>query len=110
MAFAFACRVCLRHPLLLARSALQSLQPCCATIDARPRHRSVAGTDMVHDPTERAPVDEVPPPRRSFMPVMDRLRAETRELHDRVEQLPFATALTAGQLPLASYVGLLQAL
>ena len=44
------------------------------------------------------------------MPVMDRLRTETRDLHDRVERLPFATALTAGQLPLASYVGLLQAL
>ena len=44
------------------------------------------------------------------MLVMDRLRAETRELHDRLEGLPFASALTAGQLPLASYVGLLQAL
>ena len=44
------------------------------------------------------------------MPVMHRLRAETRDLHDRVEGVPFATALTAGDLPLASYVGLLHAL
>ncbi len=44
------------------------------------------------------------------MLVMHRLRAETRDLHDLVEGLPVATALTAGQLPLASYVGLLQAL
>lgn len=41
---------------------------------------------------------------------MDRLRIETRDQHIRVEALPFFAALTAGELPLASYVGLLRAL
>ncbi|MDQ5853280.1 MAG: biliverdin-producing heme oxygenase [Chloroflexota bacterium] len=41
---------------------------------------------------------------------MERLRAETRDHHTRVEALPFFNALIAGELPLDSYVGLLRAM
>jgi heme oxygenase len=44
------------------------------------------------------------------MPIMERLRTETRAAHTQVEALPFFTALAARELPLASYVGLLRAL
>ena len=43
-------------------------------------------------------------------PLMTYLRDETRAQHARVDALPFFTALAAGTLPLASYVGLLHAL
>ncbi len=43
-------------------------------------------------------------------PLMTYLRDETRAQHVRVDALPFFTALAAGTLPLASYVGLLHAL
>lgn len=42
--------------------------------------------------------------------IMERLRAETRDVHRHAEGLAFFTALEAGTLPLASYVGLLHAL
>lgn len=45
-----------------------------------------------------------------IVPVMDRLRGETREQHLQVEALPFFNALNAKELPLASYVGFLRAL
>ncbi len=45
-----------------------------------------------------------------LVPVMDRLRLETRDRHVQVEALPFFSALKAKDLPLASYAGLLRAL
>lgn len=42
-------------------------------------------------------------------PIMDRLRADTRPLHDQVEALPFSAALMAETLPLPLYVGQLTA-
>ncbi len=43
-------------------------------------------------------------------PLMAYLRDATRAQHARVDALPFFSALAAGRLPLASYVGLLHAL
>ncbi len=42
--------------------------------------------------------------------LMSRLRAETRQEHVGLEALPFFRAVAAGDLPLASYAGLLRAL
>lgn len=44
------------------------------------------------------------------IPIMDRLRNETRIEHQRVELLPFAAALAASKLPIESYVAFLDAL
>jgi heme oxygenase len=46
----------------------------------------------------------------SHVPIMDRLRRETADEHQRVERLPFFEALAAAEVPLASYAGLLDAL
>ena len=45
-----------------------------------------------------------------IMPVMEKLRVETRAQHAAVEALPFLTALLAVELPLVSYVGFLRAM
>ncbi|MCA9285784.1 MAG: biliverdin-producing heme oxygenase [Phycisphaerales bacterium] len=39
------------------------------------------------------------------VPIMDRLKAETRSAHEAAEAIPFNAALVAGRLPLARYVG-----
>ena len=44
-----------------------------------------------------------------IVPVMDRLRLETRDQHLQVEALPFFDALQTKDLPLASYAGMLRA-
>lgn len=44
------------------------------------------------------------------VPAMEKLRAETRDQHVRVEALPFFKALLAAELPLEGYVGLLRAM
>ena len=42
--------------------------------------------------------------------LMDRLKEAIRDRHSRLEALPFIVALTAGELPLESYVGQLRAM
>jgi heme oxygenase len=47
---------------------------------------------------------------KQTLPVMDRLRDETRREHRQIEALPFFTALTGGDLPIAAYAEWLQSL
>jgi len=47
---------------------------------------------------------------RPSLTLTERLRAETRAVHERLEGLPYQEALAAGTLPLESYVGHLRAL
>jgi heme oxygenase len=48
-------------------------------------------------------------PTTTTPPIMDRLRAETRDAHDATEAIPFSQAMLERTLPLEAYVGQLAA-
>ena len=71
---------------------LSSLVPVSGNTRADPR----SGTDAAEPRSGRAPT------------LMARLRRETADLHRGVEELPFFRELTAGKLPVRSYVAFLK--